>query len=682
MWRFLLPVLLLFALPAMGQSVLSAQDGAGWCAAGKTQANGPAHFAGKRTSAASPNFDATYYHLNLDLRFAPDYLYGRTRIQGRAVDRALDNLALDFASTMQVDSARTDGGTPLAFTHADDVLTLTLPAPIAPNETVAVDVFYQGLPVRDALGTFVMGTRENGDPYAWTLSEPYGARAWWPCKDHPSDKADSVRVTVTLPEGLRAGSNGLLTAEVLGGDGTVTYDWHSHYPISTYLVSFAAGRYDVYHQTYTRPDSLVADFGPLSLPILHYAYRGTSVFDGTYEASGWKRVLDVLPLLEYWFGPYPFPEEKYGHAHFTFGGGMEHQTMSSMGGADLGLVTHELGHMWFGDLITLHTWPELWLNESFATLAELLYWQARAARYPGIYESIFNLYYNRALTAQGTILVQDTTSVANLFTHARVYSKGGMVLHMLRALVGDDTFRQILRTYTADPAVRYGTATTADFERIAEAVSGRDLTTFFAQWVTLGTGYPVYHVNWGYRPANRGYEITVEVTQEQDLPLSNTLVFEMPVTLAVQTASGEIRFTVFNNTRQQVFMLQMDQEPTALRFDPDRQILRSPTVQTVARTAEPVLPEAFRLTAAYPNPASSTLTVETEQAAPEHVQLRLYDTLGRPVRTLLDRTLPAGPHRQSFDLTGLAPGPYFLTLTNGRRTDTRAVVLVPPATDL
>ncbi len=681
MTAVLLAAMLLVAMPgtAPAQPATDALDGAAQCAAAKARGRAPLSFApGKRASLASANFDATYYHLTLDVRFDPEDVSGHTRVEGRVAGAPMTTLTLDFDDAMTVDSVLSAEGAPLAFTHAGGALAVSLPAPLGDGAPVAVDVYYHGLPAQAGFGTFVFGALANGDPYAWTLSEPYGARNWWPCKDHPSDKADSVRVTVTVPEGLRVGSEGLLVAETPNGDGTVTYDWRSRYPIATYLVSLAAGVYDVTEDTYARPDSLAGAFGALLLPILHYAYRDTDVYEGGDDFSGWKNVLDVLPVLEYWFGPYPFSEEKYGHAHVTFGGGMEHQTMSSMGGGGVGLVTHELGHMWFGDAVTLRTWPHLWLNEGFATYAELLYWKARADRYPGTYEQVFDLYYGRALTAEGTLVVEDTTDVYDLFAHSRVYSKGAMVLRMLRGITGEEVFREILRSYAADAAVRYGTAVTADFERVAEAVSGLDLGAFFRQWVTEGTGEPVYEVGWSARAAGDGYDVTVEITQTQTAPASTVEVFEMPVTLAVATTAGERRFTVVNDARRQTVTLHVDALPTGLAFDPDRWILRGEEVLVVAVETAPETARRTEIAAVYPNPAAGTFHVRLMLAAPAPARLDLFDARGRRAGRLLDRPLPAGPHDLAFDASGLAPGVYFLRLTDGRRAHTRTVTLLAP----
>jgi hypothetical protein len=255
-----------------------------------------------------------------------------------------------------------------------------------------------------------------------------------------------------------------------------------------------------------------------------------------------------------------------------------------------------------------------------------------------------------------------------------------MVLHMLRGIVGDETFRAVLKAYSADAAVRYGTATTADFRRIVEAVAGGSYETFFRQWVTEGTGYPAYRVGWSSGPGEAGHEVTVTITQTQEPPASSVEVFEMPVTLAVQTTAGEQRFTVFNDAREQRFTLQVDAPPTGLVFDPGRLLLRAPEVEITTGAAGPGRAGGLAITDLYPNPASSRLQVGISLPGPGPLSLTLHDALGRRVRVLFDGVRPAGTHRLEPALDGLPAGMYFLHLTDGRRHVVRGVTVAgdPP----
>jgi aminopeptidase N len=644
-------------LAAPPQGALVIGDGAKDCAAAKA-----ALYAGPHPlafSAASTNIDIHYYHLDLTLPMVTNTLSGTVRIEGTVVGLPMSTLVLDFQSaTMTVTAVELANGTPLTFTQPGAVLNINLPAPVAPGGSVAVDVTYNGAPQSGGFGYFVFGTR-SGDRFAWSLSEPYGAREWWPCKDHPSDKADSVRVTITVPSIYRVGSQGLLVNETVNG-GNKTYDWVSRYPISNYLVSLAVGEYAHHLGTYTRPAPLAALYGPLSMPLDHLVYEdGSSTLP-----SGWGQAGDMISVFEEWFGPYPFADEKYGHSECTFGGGMEHQTMSSMGGSSISLTSHELSHQWFGDEITTKTWPHLWLNEGFATYSALLYFQQRSSTYPGTYETQLANTFASALGANGTLVLEDTTSVSNMFAQPRVYSKGAMVLHMLRWMVGDATFKSILQSYASDPLLAYGVATTSDFKRVCEDVSGLQLDTFFAQWVETGTGYPSYSMCSSWQAGIDGYHVRVSLHQIQTMPVSNVNVFEMPVELLVHTTGGNVSVVVQNNQRDQNFDFVVANQPTSIDFDPGKRILRTEMIGVgpCDATGTGPLPIRTDIVGVYPNPASGRFAVEYVSDRAGDIELGVYDVAGRRVLVKTAARSEAGPSSEFFDSSRLPAGVYFVRL--------------------
>ncbi len=620
-----------------------------------------------KMSGASHSFDARYYHIRIDIDFPQESIGGTTRVEG-AFTSAASELQLDLLSNMLVSDVRDGAGRSLSFDHADDVLTIELGDTLTAASPFAVEIDYSGQPQDSGFGAFRFALRD-GTPVAWTLSEPYGSRAWWPGKDHPSDKPDSARVTVTVPEGLRVGSNGILASETENG-GRITYDWVVDYPIAPYLLSLAAGPYAVFEQTYVRPDSLADELGPLMLPVIHYKYVAT---DTTELPAGWAEVLDAMAVFEWWFGAYPFPDEKYGHAEFGWGGGMEHQTMSSMGSSSVGLVTHELAHQWFGDAVTTRTWPHLWLNEGFASYAEILYWEAMADRYPGAAESAVRVDQIGARSAQGTLVVEDTLDVRNLFAGSRVYAKGSMVLHMLRNVIGDENFRIALKAYIADPSLAYGTAVTDDFRRVAETVSGRSLETFFRQWVTEGTGYPIYTVTASQRPApDGGFDVEVTVRQTQTSAESNVNVFVMPITLAIDTRAGEQRFVVENTEREQTFRFHTDSRPNTVRFDPDGVLLSN---EDVAVNFGGPIPTEFAISVS-PNPTDGQLRITVELPTTDDVEVLLYDAIGRRIKRLWRGTGVAGTLPIHASVDGLAAGTYFISVLYQGSTLTSPVTVV------
>lgn len=649
LFLFLFPVVPVHAAaPPVTQQALG--DGARSCADGK-QALQPMLAAPRPASVASTDIDITYYHLNLTFNLVAGSESGTVRVEGTALS-TLSTLTLDLLNNMTVSNVTRVGGGGVTFSHPGDALQINLATPVSAGNQLAVDITFSGNPISGGFGYFVFGTRA-GDRYAWSLSEPYGARNWWPCKDHPSDKADSVRVTVTVPSQYRVGSQGTLESETING-GMTTYEWVSRYPISNYLVSVSIGEYVRYLGTYTRSPARAGEFGPLAMPLDHLVYDDGS----TALPFGWSNVADVLDAFEDWFGPYPFADEKYGHSETTFSGGMEHQTMTSLGGSTVGLVAHELGHQWYGDGISPRSWRHLWLNEGFATYSEILYFQARAATYPGQAEALLSSRYNTALNAVGTLVLEDTASVSNMFDFSRVYAKGATVLNMLRYVVNDDNvFKTIMRDYAGDPAVRYGVATTADFQRVAETVSGLDLNAFFSQWVTTGTGYPFYRSFSTWQPAASGYDVWTTLEQFQTAPWSNVNVFETPIDVAVMTTAGEERFRVTNDQRHQVFHLAVSAEPVSVTIDPDHWILRSDVLTGAAQAT----PSLLAITSLTPNPSRNSVTLQFTSGADAAVDIEVFDVVGHRLLTRRARA-SGGAGTERIDTSSLAAGVYFLRM--------------------
>jgi aminopeptidase N len=644
---------------------LKEADGAALCVEAKTAL--AARPAREPFSAASTNTDISYYHLALTINFTNDTIAGVIRVEARVVGTPLSVLSLDLRNNMVVSGVTIAGGGALAFAHPGDVLQVTFPAQIPVDGTFAIDIAYSGTPLQTGFGSFVFGTR-SGDRYAWSLSEPYGARDWWPCKDHPSDKADSVRVTITAPSQYRVGSQGLLISDTIVGPNRISV-WKSNYPISNYLISIAVGEYVRHQGVYNRPPALEPLYGPLALPLDHLVYD-----DGASALPfGWSNVADVLSVFEDWFGPYPFASEKYGHSETTFGGGMEHQTMTSLGGTSVGLVAHELGHQWFGDMISPKTWPHLWLNEGFATYTELLYYQARPSQYPGTYQLLLDSRYNTAQDAQGTLVLEDTTTVSNMFAFERVYAKGAVVLHMIRNIVGDVVFKNILHAYAADPAVQYGVANTADFQRVVEAESGMDFDTFFSQWVTEGFGEPFY-LSFSYWQASPGggWDVWTTVEQFQDLPDSNVPVFEMPLDIAVWTQSGVEMVRLLNNQRHQVFEIHVAAKPLAVEIDPDYWILRPIEIFSDVRE----MPSFPTIVSLAPNPANEGIRVDFTLASESRVDIDVFDVAGRRVLTRPSVTAAAGSRTESINTRALAAGVYFVRVKSALGQATRKFVVV------
>ena len=630
-------------------------------AAARLAANPKARFA----YPGDASIDITYYGLDLRLTHTPNYLRGAATITLKSTVPALSSFFLDLNSStattgegLRVDSVRV-GNQLVPYHFSQNKLTITPAQPLANGQALTLTVFYQGIPISRDLGSFRFSTHERTtDPVIWTLSEPYGAPDWFPCRDSPADKADSSSVRITAPARFVSVSNGILVSTTDNPDGTRTYQWRNSYPIAQYLISLAMSNYERYDTPFT--------YDGRTMPVTHYIYPEVLPL----VRSNLDLTPQLLNLFTARFGPYPFLREKYGHAQIGQGtGGMEHQTISSMEERALtpNVIAHELAHQWFGDLITCRDWQNIWLNEGFASYAEALY--AESASGKSGYQSTMNAFATRARTARGSLYVQDIGNVASIFNSSRSYAKGATVLHMLRGVVGDSTFFRILRTYTATPSVAYGTAVTEDFQAIAQQVSGRNLADFFRQWI-YGEGYPTYRATIsGGTMANTA---TVRLEQRNTIA-TNPASFTMPVQIRIQSAAGDTTLTVLNDRADQTFTLPARGPATGVTIDPDNWILKAveSTQLVVTATSEPVQD----LARVYPNPATDALTVDFTTSVPGSAKLLLINALGQRVRMLTESGLATGRHTRTFNVHGLARGHYTLSIETANGSQSQVVLV-------
>ena len=500
-------------------------------------------------TANQADYDAIYYGLDLDIDPVLETVAGSVSITAEVTAASLGVVDLDLLDDMTVTQVSWTGG-PLGFTHSSDILTVTLPTTYMQGESFTFTVEYNGTPSA-SYGSFGFDTY-GGQPMIWSLSEPYGARSWWPCKDIPEDKADSVDIVITVPDDLIVASNGTLLSEVDNG-ATKTYHWHEGYPIVTYLVSIAIHPYTVFSHWY--------HYSPTdSMEVRYYVYPDHyNVVQATYG-----KTVDMIEVFADLFGEYPFLDEKYGHAEFVWGGGMEHQTITSLGGWSEYLIAHELAHQWWGDMVTCNSFHHIWLNEGFATYSEAL-WSEVTYGVQQYHDDMSNEKYFGA----GTIYVDDPNDFSRIFHGGLSYSKASWVLHMLRHVVGDNTFFQILKTYYADSRYQYGTATTEQFRDLCEDESGMDLDWFFHEWI-YEEYYPMYGFNWTSAPNGGLYDVNLTIDQ-----LQTHYVYKMPIDVMVEFAAGDTTLVVWDSLSTQGFTLTVDGEPLAVHLDPDDWILKS-----------------------------------------------------------------------------------------------------------
>lgn len=556
-------------------------------------------------------FDATYYALDIRVDEVTTFIYGKVSLRARARVDGFSIPVLNFTTGLTVDSVRSFGR-PVVWTHASGFLNVTLDSTYNTGEEFEVTVFYWGHPPEGGFQGFAFGTHA-GTPIISTLSEPYLSQSWWPCKDVPSDKADSVDMRVTVNSAFYAVSNGVLRDSINNGNGTTSYVWHESYPITTYLVSLAISNYARFDRWYHH--------GADSMPVRFYSYPEVL----SSAVANWPIAVDQIAFYAATFGEYPFIAEKYGMVHFNWGGGMEHQTVTSATSSGFGfgqyLVCHELSHQWWGDMITCRNWNHIWMNEGFASYAEALW-----AEHLGGTSSYQSYMASMNYFTGGRIYIDDTTNVGNIFS-SRVYDKGAWVLHMLRGIIGDSAFFATFRAYYADPRYAYKDVVTEEFRDIAETVSGVNLHDFFNDWI-YGYYFPKYAYSWASTPSGGGYKVYIHLRQYQ---ATSPLVFHMPVVFRINGTGGLYDdHRVMDTLQVQDFVIQTSLAPTSVSIDPNNWILDQ-SVQ-----------ESFPLS------ILSDSLVSGVQFVPYHDSLIVKGGTAPYQYTLVSGTLPAG---LSFDTT-------------------------------
>lgn len=332
---FLRFVLLLFSLSGFAQQDLFNFDYLNEIS--KNEMKNAAHKVAFKANPNTVNYDINYHRLYWNVNPAVAQIAGEVTTHFTA-NTDMDEIVFDLADNMTV-SAVKQRGEDLAFSQNNkDELIIKFPTTLNAKKLDSVTVSYSGNPVSSGFGSFEISTHGSNVPVLWTLSEPYGAKGWWPCKQDLIDKIDSVDIYVQHPSQYKAASNGLLISEKPWLFGNTITHWRHKHPIPAYLIAIAVTNYSVYKDN---PKGLDFD-------IVNYVYPE----DLSETRAKTAVTTDIMLLFNELFEMYPFADEKYGHAQFGWGGGMEHTTMSFMGSWRRFLIAHELAHQWFGNKVT------------------------------------------------------------------------------------------------------------------------------------------------------------------------------------------------------------------------------------------------------------------------------------------------------------------------------------------
>lgn len=468
-------------------------------------------------------FDVYCYELDIAIDPTAETITGSVTVHARSLVDNLAQIMLDFYDNMKVAAVT---GHAAGFSHSNNHLVIQLDHTYNRQQSFIITVQYSGHPSAGTKFNPLTFDRSRSTVTISSESCPFYARCWWPCKDRPDDKADSMDVKITVPSNLIAASNGRLVAIIDNKNGTKTHHWQIRNPIATYLVAFTVTNYRLIADTYINTSGD-------TLPIMHFVYpehynKALVDFDN---------VNTMLQVLESYYGRYPYYNEKYSVAEYVgYWGGMEYQTLTSIqpqlitgNHAYDAIYVHELAHQWWGDCITPGDFHHTWLSEGFATFSEALYFGQLEGQER--YHQYMNE-NNNALTIKGRIYRDNVSNPDSVYGQI-VYNKGAWVLHMLRHVVGEDKFWAGLRAYRS--RFEYDSATTEDLQHVFETVVGDSLGWFFRQWI-YAPNYPQYA--FGFRQeklAGDQYRVLAFIDQVQpDAPL-----FMMPLDVTIRTATME-----------------------------------------------------------------------------------------------------------------------------------------------
>ena len=554
-----------------------------------------------------------------------------------------NTLILDLANPLHVDSVIYNN-TQISFSHHDNQLDILFPINLPNGILDSVKIFYNGVPIPTGFGSFIQGYH-SGTPIIYTLSEPFGSRDWWPCKQDLNDKIDSIDIYVTSPIQYRTASNGHLNSE----DSTLskrTCHWKSNYPIAAYLLAIGVTNYSVFSE------QMILSNGD-TLPLINYVYP-ENISDAQQSLH---EIIEIIHLYDSLTIPYPFSKEKYGHAQFGWGGGMENQTMSFVGSFNSELIAHECAHQWFGDKITCGSWSDIWLNEGFATyFSGLVVEHLRPSEWQVWKRATLD---GAVALPDGSVYCDDTISVSRIFNGRLSYRKASCLLHMLRWKLGDAVFFTAIKNYLNDPILAYGYARTSDLKYHLEQASGQNFTEFFTEWF-YGSGFPSYTLEW----ENKGANIEIKISQvTSDLSVS---FFHIPVPIKLKNEDHDTIVIANPTISGEVFTFNPGFIVEQVIFDPDLWII-SKNNKVIDKSE--LLKDQIEI---YPNPGKAIFTIKSKKPELFARDLKVFDQMGKEIFSIF---YPDAIPKRKIDLSVLSSGVYFLRIETGGGVLVKRVVI-------
>ncbi len=584
-------------------------------------------------------YDVKYHHLDLQIERDTTYIKGNVRTVATVIASQLDTFGFELHSNFTIDSVEGINGNNLQVIRVQHVAFVLMPASIMQNAQIDLRIYYHGTAPKSASAAIGNGFSSGnstrwGNRATWSLSQPYSAYEWWPCKQSLQDKIDSTLTYITTSNENKAGSQGKLIGTINLPNNKIRYEWKSQYPVDYYLISVTAAKYIEYN-TYALVDGdsiLIQDY----------------IYDNPQTLITFKPVLDqtanMIEAFSKHLGKYPFSKEKYGHAMAPFSGGMEHQTMTSIGVIDFGIVAHELGHQWFGDHITCETWQDIWLNEGFASYTEYLALEwLSPSEAPAHMRDVHSIVMS---SPNGSIWFTDTTNVGRIFDGRLTYNKGSAFIHTLRYEINNDSvFFGFLKTYYNQ--FSFKTATTIEFKNLLEQYSGKDFTQVFNQWF-YGEGYPKFVIKW-YQQNDTLY---MQAKENTSTPITGLFVTPVDYRIIKNGPDPDMVIRLNQASNLEYYKIPITGTVASIEVDPNNYILNEADVTqdiTVLGMQEQKL--VYPKIEVFPNPVKQELTILGMDK--EQIQYVVYDVFGRKCLAGSGNTI---------QVSNLQSGMYLVTL--------------------
>jgi aminopeptidase N len=515
------------------------------------------------------NFDVQHYRISLSFDWTKQSISGETTITLKPFTADLKEIEID-AGDMTIKSVKLAGGESLQYRYVDkEKLYIALDRPHSP-EDLSVAISYEATPTQGL--TFITPT--DVDParplQIWTQGEARTNHYWFPCYDYPNDKA-TCELLATADEKFQVISNGALIGVQRNADKTKTWHWKMDRPFSSYLVSIIVGQYEEIKDHFK------------DKPVSSYVYPG--------QADDGRVSFGKLPQMVAFYSQkigYDYPYAKYAQTMVRdFGGAMEnisattmtdnavHDKRAALDVSSDEIVSHELAHQWFGDLLTCRHWGEIWLNESFAVFFEGLWKEHDKGKDDFLYEMYGNQQGYFQAWNQGnrrpivTVRYEDPDALFDAYA----YPRGGAVLNMLRFVLGEEPFWKAINHYVKKN--QWQNVETSDLAKAIEEATGQNLAWFFDEWI-YRMGHPQFEITSNY-DGSRSLKLTVKQTQKPDDKrpwFSTPDFFTMPVDIAVTTAAGEKVHRVWIDKAEKEFTFDIDSKPLIVNFDRGNYIIK------------------------------------------------------------------------------------------------------------